>query len=124
VTTPLYDTRAPASDPRTDGGASVGVRDRTDADGEAVSDVRVGGDPGRGTWRGAELKAPRGVDGLGKARPWVAHGADAEATRHAGAWATRRAAQRAGGARAGAASTGSKRVNALPFERLKLQKFE
>jgi hypothetical protein len=77
----------------------LGVRDRTDADGLAVSGVHAGGDLGRGTWRGAELKAPRGADGLGKAWPRVARGADAEATRRAGTWATHGAAQRASGAR-------------------------
>jgi hypothetical protein len=110
----------------------VGVRDRTDADGLAVSGVRAGGDPGRGTWRGAELKAPRGADGLEKARPRVARGADGlekarprvargadvEATRQAGAWAMRGAARLAGGAWRRPAR---KRVSALLFERLKLQ---
>jgi hypothetical protein len=47
-----------------------------------VAGGRAVGDAGRGTWRGVELKASRGADGLVKARPRAARGADAEAARH------------------------------------------
>jgi hypothetical protein len=46
-----------------------------------VAGGRAVGDAGRGTWRGAELKASRGAGDLGKARPRAAHSADAEAAR-------------------------------------------
>jgi hypothetical protein len=39
----------------------------------------VGGKEGRDAWHDAELKAPRGADGLGNAWPQAARGADAEA---------------------------------------------
>jgi hypothetical protein len=63
----ICDPCAPASDPRTDDSASVGVRDRTNAGGPAVSGVRAGGDPGRDTWRacGAQGASGHGQPGEG-----------------------------------------------------------
>jgi hypothetical protein len=85
-----------------------------------------GGDSGRGTWWGAEVKASRGVGGLGKAQPRTARSTDAET-------AGCRRRDSAGAAPVRARGTTSRRgaarrrpasdcVAVPSFERVKLQK--
>jgi hypothetical protein len=74
-----------------------------------VAGVCTVGDAGRGTWRGAELKASRGAGGMGKVRPRAARGA-----------ALVRTARRA--RRHGAGAVGSKIFHSTPVRTQKSPK--